>query len=218
VTTPPQQFPEAGPAAREAKPRLLQDGRDMFWSLVPLVLGCILLAGLVGMCSFRPAGPGDSKIPSYDAAAALRADAATLGFPIRLPQTPDGWQANSGGRGGIDNGRTDPKTGQRVRAVTSTVGYIARTKMFVSLTQSNADEDKLVMSIHPEMYPSGTQDVNGVKWIVYDGGEGTEPVWTTRLDSPAGPAQLAITGAGSGDDFRTLAIATQTQPPIVPGR
>jgi len=166
----------------------------MFWSLVPLVLGCILLAGLVGMCSFRPAGPGDGKIPSYDAAAALRADAATLGFPIRLPQTPDGWQANS------------------------TVGYIARTKMFVSLTQSNADEDKLVMSIHPEMYPSGTQDVNGVKWIVYDGGEGTEPVWTTRLDSPAGPAQLAITGAGSGDDFRTLAIATQTQPPIVPGR
>ncbi|MFV3561795.1 DUF4245 domain-containing protein, partial [Mycobacterium tuberculosis] len=24
---------------------MLQDGRDMFWSLAPLVVGCILLAG-----------------------------------------------------------------------------------------------------------------------------------------------------------------------------
>ena len=38
---------EPGPVPRPAKPRLLQDGRDMFWSLMPLVLGCILLAGLV---------------------------------------------------------------------------------------------------------------------------------------------------------------------------
>ena len=54
--------------------------------------------------------------------AALRADADTLGIPIRQPRLPAGWQANSGSRGGIDDGRTDPKTGQTQRAVTSTVG------------------------------------------------------------------------------------------------
>ena len=208
----------AAPAPKEAKPRLLQDGRDMFWSLAPLVVACVVLAGLVGMCSFRPNGPADGGVPSYDAPAALKADAETLGIPIRLPKLPDGWQANSGARGGIDAGLSDPKTGQREHAVTSKVGYIAPSRMFVSLTQSNADEAALVSSIHRSMVPTGAQDVDGVKWVVYEGGEGTEPVWTTRLDSPRGAAQLAITGSGSSDDFRTLALGTQTQQPIVPGR
>lgn len=207
-----------GPAPKPAKPRLLQDGRDMFWSLGPLVLACIVLAGLVGMCSFQPTGPSDGKVPTYDAPAALQADADVLAVPIRLPKLPDGWQANSGARGGIEAGRADTKTGQRTNAVFSRVGYIAPSKMFVSLTQSNADESALVNSIHRSMAPTGVQDVDGVKWVVYEGGEDSEPVWTTRLGSSRGPAQLAVTGAGSTDDFRTLALATQTQQPLVPAQ
>jgi len=63
------------------------------------------------------------------------------------------------------------------------------------------------------MYPSGTVDVDGTRWIVYQG-DSVESVWTTRLKSPAGPAQVAITGAGGVDQFRTLAVATQSQPPL----
>jgi hypothetical protein len=187
----------------------------MFWSLAPLILACIVLAGLVGMCSFRPTGPKEGAVPTYDAPAALAADAEALRIPIRVPKLPAGWQANSGGRKGIDAGRTEPKTGPQ-RAVSSTVGYVAPSQMYVSLTQSNADEDKLVASIHSGLYPTGTEDVDGVKWIVYEG-DG-EPVWTTRLDSPMGPAQLAITGAGGVPDFRTLAASTQSQPPLNPAR
>jgi Protein of unknown function (DUF4245) len=213
---------EPVPAPRPAKPRLLQDGRDMFWSLAPLVLGCILLAGLVGMCSFQPGGTNKGTIPSYDAAAALRADAQTLGFPIRLPELPAGWRPNSGDRGGIQNGRTDPSTGQRQNAATSIVGYISPTGMYLSLTQSNADEDKLVGSIQAAAYPTGAVDVAGTHWVVYQGagqrGADGEPVWTTRLSSPAGASQVAITGAGSTDQFRTLATATQSQPPLPTSR
>jgi hypothetical protein len=212
VTTQPQ------PAPKPAKPRLLQDGRDMFWSIAPLVLACIVLAGLVGMCSFRPAGTERGSVPSFDDAAALRADAQTLGFPIRLPRLPAGWQANSGNRGGIDNGRTDPSTRQPLRAVTSTVGFISPAGMYLSLTQSNADEAKLVGSIHPSMYPTGVTDVDATKWVVYQGDDGVEPVWTTRLSSPGGAAQLAITGAGSEEQFRTLAASTQSQPPLPANR
>jgi hypothetical protein len=205
------------PPPKPHKPRVLQDGRDMFWSLVPLVLMCLVLAGLVGMCSFRPSGPSvDGKAPTYDAARALQADADALSFPIRLPNLPDGWQANSGTRSGIESGRTDPATGTKQKAVTSRVGYIAPSRMYVSLTQSDADETALVQSIDNFVYPSGAQDIDGVTWIVYQGGEGTEPVWTTRLDSSAGPAQLAITGAGGAEDFTALALATQTQPPLEP--
>ncbi len=53
----------------------------MFWSIAPLVLACIVLAGLVGMCAFAPGGTNRGPVPSYDAAGALRADAQTLGFP-----------------------------------------------------------------------------------------------------------------------------------------
>ena len=72
-----------------------------------------------------------------------------------MPPLPDGWQANSGSRGGIDGGRTDPATGQRLPRQPRRVGYISATGMYVSLTQSNADEDKLVGSIHPIGVPDG---------------------------------------------------------------
>src|ERR1700710_882696 len=127
------------PSAKPAKPRLLQDGRDMFWSIAPLVVACIVLAGVVGMCSFSPSGTNRGPVPPYNAASALKADALTLGFPVRLPRLPEGWQANSGGRGGIADGRTDP-SGNRLRAVTSIVGYLSPRGEYLSLTQSNADE------------------------------------------------------------------------------
>lgn len=197
------------PAPKPEKPRLLQDGRDMFWSIAPLVVACIVLAGLLGMCSFQASGPGVGPAPQYDAKAGLRADADALKIPIRLPQLPEGWQANSGARGGIDGGVTLPG-GARGRAVTSRVGYLAPSGMYLSLTQSNADEAALVASIRPDSYPAGTQDVDGVTWVVYESAN-PEPIWTTRL---SGPAQVAITGAGSTEDYRTLAKATQTQTPL----
>ena len=203
----------------DPKPRLLQDGRDMFWSLAPLVLVCVVLAAVVGTCSFQPNGPADGRVPAYDSAKALQADANALSFPIRLPRLPEGWQANSGTRTGIEDGRTDPKTGQQMRAVASRVGYLAPSGMYLSLTQSNADETALVGSIYHGMHPTGTQDVDGVTWVVYEGGEGTEQVWTTRLDGRSTDAeQVAITGAGDTEEFRTLAAATQSQQPLVPVR
>jgi len=86
--------------------------------------------------------------------------------------------------------------------------------MFVSLVQSNADEHSLVASLDPGLVPTGTQDVDGVRWITYDGAQDGRPVWTTRVVVPSGAAQLAITGAAGTNEYRTLAVATQTQPPL----
>jgi uncharacterized protein DUF4245 len=190
----------------------------MFWSIAPLVIACIVLAGVLGMCSFAPNGPGKGPTPNYDAPAALQADADALKIPIRLPKLPEGWQANSGSRKGIEGGRTDPVSRQQTRAVSSTVGYLAPSGMYLSLTQSNADEDKLIASLDADVYPTGTQKVDGVNWVLYEGagkdGKQAEPVWTTRLNGPGGPAQIAITGAAGTDEYRILAQATQTQSPL----
>lgn len=222
MTVPPQPSPgqdvteQTVPVKAPEKSRLLQDGRDMFWSMAPLLLACIVLAGVLGMCSFAPNGPGPGPAPQYDAPAALQADADALKFPIRVPRLPQGWQANSGSRGSIDAGRTDG--GQAVRAVTSRVGYLAPTGMFISLTQSNADEDKLMRWLDTGLVPTGVQDVDGVRWVVYEGGdpdgEAPNAVWTTRLQAASGSAQIAITGAAGTAEYRTLAAATQTQPPL----
>lgn len=185
----------------------------MFWSLAPLVAACIVLAAVLGMCSFAPTGPGQGPAPDYDAPAALQADADALRIPIRVPALPEGWRANSGSRAGIEAGRTDPAK-QPARAVSSTVGYLTPTGMYLALIQSNADEEKLVGFLDPDMVPTGTQDVDGVRWVVYEGGEGAEPVWTTRLTGPTGLAQVAIRGAGGTDEYRTLAAAVQKQPPL----
>jgi hypothetical protein len=192
---------------------LLQDGRDMFWSLAPLVAACIVLAGIVGMCSFSPNGPAKGPEPDYDAPAALQADADALGIPIRVPALPEGWRASSGSRAGIEAGRNDP-SGQPARAVSSTVGYLAPSGMYLALIQSNANEEKLVASIDPDTVPTGTQDVDGARWVVYEGEGDAEPVWTARLNGPTGPAQIAIKGAGGTDEYRTLASAVQKQPPL----
>src|SRR5262249_19237599 len=155
---PPNVAAEAAPAPKPEKPRILQDGRDMFWSIAPLVIACIVLAGVLGMCSFPPNRPGKGPTPNYDAPAARQADADALQIAIRLPKLPEGWQPNSGSRKGIDGGRTDPESHQQVRAVSSTVGYLTPSGMYLSLTQSNADEDKLITSLDADVYPTGTQD------------------------------------------------------------
>ena len=188
----------------------------MLWSLGPLVVACLVLAGLVGMCSFQGRGPSTGSVPHYDAPAALKADAQTLGFPIRLPALPAGWQANSGARDGIEAGRTDPANGQPVRAKVSTVGYIAPSGKYLSLTQSNADESKLVAFLHPDLYPSGAQDVAGVQWVIaHNAGFdfGFINMELERLGGVDG-TQIALTGAGDAADFRTLAAATQNAAPL----
>lgn len=185
----------------------------MFWSMAPLVFACIVLAGVLGMCSFAPNGPGEGTPPRYDAPAALQADADALKIPIRLPELPDGWHANSGSRASIDGGRTDAE-GRPARAVTSRVGYLAPSGMYLSLTQSDADEEKLIASLDTSLTPTGTQDVDGVKWIVYEAADDARPVWTTRLNGPTGPAQVALNGAAGTDEYRMLAEATQSSPPL----
>ena len=103
VTTEPQ------PVPKPTKPRLLQDGRDMFWSHRAAGRGLHRARRHprdVLVRTQRAQVPGPA--PDYDAPAALQADADALRIPIRLPVLPDGWKSNSGSRAGIEGGRTDP--------------------------------------------------------------------------------------------------------------
>ncbi|NLU82807.1 DUF4245 domain-containing protein [Rhodococcus sp. HNM0569] len=177
-----------------SKPRILNSNRDMLWSLIPLALFAVIIAGIASQCTFSPGGPTTGPIPSFDVDAALDYDAQTLPFPVRNPEIPEGWTPNSGSRSivtGNDGGDA------------TTVGYIDTAGRYLQLTQSNAAEDELVRFVAGEpRSATGTENAGGQTWIVY-GGADVEPIWISDF----GDVRVLLTGAGDDDAFRTLADA-----------
>ena len=138
----------------EGKPRILQGNRDMVWSMVVLMLLCAAFAAASGLLSFSPGGPEDGPIPEYDAEASLRQDARYLPVPIRLPEQPRGWTANSG--------RVQELAGQD----SSHVGWVTPGRDYVELVQSLADVEAF-RSLQGGPRPvESTRDVAGRPWTV----------------------------------------------------
>ncbi|MGW0041199.1 DUF4245 domain-containing protein [Rhodococcus sp. NPDC003348] len=182
------------------KPRILQNNRDIIWSLIPLVLFAVIIAGVARSCSFSPGGPTAGPVPQFDVKAALGFDAAELDFPIRNPAVPDAWQPNSGSRGTVsgDNGGD-----------VSTVGYITDAGRYLQLSQSAAAEEPLVSWVAGgPRTASGAEQFAGNSWVQFSE-EGSEPIWVTDL----GDVRVLITGSGSTEEFGELADAVgQAQP------
>ncbi|MCM6775960.1 DUF4245 domain-containing protein [Nocardia sp. CDC159] len=185
-----------------SKPRILNDYKDLFWSLIPLVLICVVFAAVAQQCSVSTNGPTPGKVPDFDLHDALRDDARTLPFPIREPSLPADWRPNSGSR--------DTVTGTGGGAV-STVGFLTPQGTYMQLTQSNATVEALANHIEKTRTPSGTQKVADQVWTVYHV-QGSEPAWITDL----GPVRLLVKGAGNQAAYTTLAAAATAAQPIRP--
>ncbi|MBY6411727.1 DUF4245 domain-containing protein [Rhodococcus sp. BP-252] len=186
-----------------SKPRILNNNRDMVWSLIPLVIACLLIAGIASQCTLSPGGPKQGPIPNFDVDAALQYDASELSFPIRNPKVPEDWTPNSGSRQSISGDQGGD---------VSNVGFISGAGRYIRLTQSNATEDVLVpFAVGEPRYASGTQSIDGKEWIVYEQSD-KEPVWVTDL----GDVRLLVTGSGSNEEFTELATATTSATPLTP--
>lgn len=183
------------------KPRHLQTSRDMVYTIIPLILIVLALAGLSKACSFSPGGPTAAAPPSVDVGAALSLDARTVSFPLRLPALPAGWVSNSGNKHSI--------SGARGGDVEDT-GWITPKGAYLRLAQSNAAEANLLTDeVGGRRGSSGPTSVGGHDWTVYSE-QGKEPVWVTDL----GDVRLLITGSGSLAEFTTLATATLQASPL----
>ncbi|MFD4179910.1 DUF4245 domain-containing protein [Rhodococcus sp. NPDC058514] len=187
----------------EKKPRILQNNRDMMWSIIPLVLLCLIVAGVASRCSFSPGGPSSGPVPQFDVDASLKYDAGVLGFPVRNPAVPEDWQPNSGSRGvvGGDGGGD-----------VTTVGYITSKGRYLQLSQSEATEEVLVPWVAGDRRsPTGVAPIAGDQWVEYDE-EGSEPIWVTDL----GDVRVLVTGSGSTEEFTELATAVDAAQPLTP--
>lgn len=181
----------------EAKPRILQGNRDMFWSVVVLMVICGVFAGVAGLCTFSPSGPQQGQIPDFDARASLEQDARSLDFPIRSPEVPEGWTANSGRVQGFAG------------TTSSHVGWVTGERSYIELVQSDAPEDAF-RSLGGGPRPSRTVvPISGREWIVLTGDD-VRPVWVLDLDD----VRVAVTGSAPTSDFESLAAAVQDVEPL----
>lgn len=183
-----------------SKPRIMLGPRDLVWSLIPLVLICVVFAGLASQCRVSPGGPTAGPVPSFDAKDALAADAARMSFPIRNPQLPPGWKPNSGSRSSV---------GGQGGGQVSTVGYVTTDGRYLAFTQSNAEEEALVRSVDSEATATGTEKAAGRTWVVY-GEPGRESIWVADL----GGVRVLLRGAGSHKEYTQLAEAVVAAKPL----
>ncbi|WP_344784824.1 DUF4245 domain-containing protein [Gordonia caeni] len=184
----------------EKKPRILQDSRDMVWSLIPLLVICVVIAGIAGSCAW---GFGDKaaeqKVPTFDSTAAFQADARTMGFPIREPAVPADWQSNSGSTSTVG------------ASLTSNVGWITESGTYVQLTQTAATEDQLTPHLGGDaVLGTGTTEAGGVTWVTYANDAEDRAVWITDL----GEVRIGLLGRGANPPLDTLAAATLKAQPL----
>ncbi|WP_431964640.1 DUF4245 domain-containing protein [Nocardia sp. bgisy134] len=182
------------------KPRILHDYKDLFFSLIPLVLIAVVFAALASQCSFAAKGPTPGQIPHFDVNAALKTDARTLAFPIRNPSVPAEWTPNSGNRDTVTGAGGGP---------VSTVGYITGQGTYMQLTQSSATEESLARFVLGSRYASGAEKIGDQKWVVY-----AEPTEETAWIADLGGVRVLITGAGNKAAFETLAQAVTAAQPL----
>ncbi|WP_214406234.1 DUF4245 domain-containing protein [Pseudonocardia lacus] len=194
---------EHDPAPPSKPPRSALSVRDMLVALAVLVPVILLLGGLTRACSFSPGGPtvDPSRLPVADVAAELGPIARTVPFPIRVPDVPQGWRANS-----VDQDRVGADGAADARRAVR-VGYLTPQGRYLRVVQSDADEAGLLATeTGPEPVPgTGVREVAGLRWVVY-AREDDEPIWIAEVPGDV-PSRALITGSGSEDDFAALATA-----------
>ncbi len=199
---------ETGPgtwimAAMADKPRILNDGKDLMWSLIPLAILVLIIAGIAGSCSWGfGEKANEQKIPHFDVTAGLRADAGVMPFPIREPAVPGEWQANSGSTQQIDS------------STSSNVGWITEGGAYIQLTQTDASEEALLRKlIGDEASGTGTRDIAGWTWVTYENTEHRK-AWIANR----GDVRIGVESSGHDESMQQLAAAVAKAAPIAADR
>ncbi|MGL6237054.1 MAG: DUF4245 domain-containing protein [Segniliparus sp.] len=189
----------------EKKNRLLHDQRDMMLSLAPLVLACLLVAGLAGKCSFSPAGfsgpaKAASEIKDVDAKHTLEEAARFFPFPVRIVAAPDKWRTIAVDRGEIKSANLPNEQ--------ISVNYLSPVGRAYRVTQTDATVPALFSWLAlSDSEDKPAQDVGGAHWRVVAQGPTSAWIW----DDGASRITLSATG-GDEAAFRVLAGAVAAAP------
>lgn len=184
----------------EQKPRILQGGRDMVYSIGAVALVMVLFVAPTGLCSWNPGAPEQGPVQEVDAETFTAMEARVVSYPVVMPESPEGWITNSARRGSVDD----------TQAVV--VGWVTTDGGFLQLTQTEETiEDAVVGYDSDPRELERTLDVSGQEVQVYTSDENdVRDLWVTDL----GDSRALISGAGTDEEFITLLEATIAAEPI----
>lgn len=186
--------------AQNSKPRVFQDGRDMFFNVAVVVVLMLIGVGATGLCTYNPGRPEQGPVQEVDARTFLELEARAVDFPVRYPQMPDGWVANSARRSMVD---------QQPAPV---VGWVTPDGGFLQLTQTGAELETAIEAQDSQRRPhESAEEIEGVTVRVLRGDDSdVRPIWAVD----AGDARWILTGAGTDDEFRAVVAAALAADPI----
>ncbi|HIW96707.1 MAG TPA: DUF4245 domain-containing protein [Candidatus Corynebacterium gallistercoris] len=180
------------------KPRVFQSTKDIVLSLGVLLFATFLVVGFTGLCSFNPGSPEQSSanVQEVDKDTILRMDAQGLSMPIRNPEMPEGWIANSARRTMVG------------KEPSSLVGWVVEGEHYISLTQTTADMKAARQPDQDVREETGTEQIGDLTWHIMEGDD-ARPLWV----ADAGETRLILEGMATQDQMRTAAEkVTATEP------
>jgi hypothetical protein len=165
---------------------------NMIRSLLPLVLGCLLIVGVTALRQ-NPEDP----VREVDPTSAERAVSQLAGYPVLVPRgLSDGWRPTSV--------RTDAGRASAGDPVTLQIGYLTPDEEFAQYVVSDDQDADALTDVLDDATADGTQQVGGDTWqrLSTERGE-------TALTRTEGTATLVVTGSASDDELETLASSLQ---------
>lgn len=152
------------------------------------------------MCSIDTGAPERGKPPEVDPTTFIQMEARAMSFPVRLPQTPEGWATNSVRRTMV-GGQPAP-----------VIGYVTAESGYIQFTQTGQSTDAAVDGYdenwreRADSYSLGERSV-----VVYRSPEkDVRELRVVDLDE----ARVLLSGAATSDEFNTLIESAMAAQPL----
>ena len=185
---PPQAEPTEVPASPAVERLQRFTAANMIRSLLPLVLGCLLVVGVTAIRQ-NP----DDPVREVDTSSAERAAAELAGYQLLVPRgLPDDWRPTSV--------RTDAGQAAAGDPVSLQIGWLTPAEEFAQYVVSDDPATTALTDVLDDATEDGTEQVGGDTWqrLTTQRGE-------TALTRAEGTATLVVTGSASDDELATLA-------------
>lgn len=173
----------------------------MIWSLLPLVVICLLFAGLAGQCSFNPGEPEMGPVRAIDVEEVLTRDAQALPFDVRVPRPLEGWTSNS-------HRRQDISTYRAIRT-----GFVTPGFSYAEVIQTPAPMEELQSLNGQSRVELDRFTESGTTWVTY--GSTYDDAVKVVFAADEGTVRIAVTGKAAAEQMRELAVALSGLTPVV---
>jgi hypothetical protein len=193
---PPQAEPTEVPASPAVERLQRFTAANMIRSLLPLVLGCLLVVGITAIRQ-NP----DDPVKEVDTSSAERAVSQLASYQLLVPRgLSDGWRPTSV--------RTDAGQASAGDPVSLQIGWLTPAEEFAEYVVSDDREATALTDVLDDATEDGTEQVGGDTWQRL-----TTPRGETALTRSEGAATLLVTGSASDGELETLAGSLQPYAP-----